>query len=839
MPRGPLLIVRLGSALALVLVATLYLLASIPFAYYHFLQFPHFWWMPAFIRFHPLVLAAAVSSLVATLHDLPAALRPWIRYIAIVGVTAAVCMGATVWLPVLQSYEIAAAFCFVPIGLLGMVGGLDLVAHRTAILAAGPRYDNPSLMAAVAGAGLLSAAVYLLYAGLLAPAAGISLQPVEIAAVVAASLAGHMAVFMLAALAIVIPRVTAARRGWSPWVGLLGVIGGTAFVVALLIRRVLLTSLILNDLRAIAIAAALAVALVLYGAALIVRGTLRTMDSAEAVASAARRHTTRWWPVVGCAVVIVLCVGMAPRLLRLADWGTTLQKLVVCVTWAASIALAVQLQASPLRRFSRAAVSVVVVLGVSAATIGARQLGVEAPSGRRPPDIELAIERYATVDTSLGVVLDLMRPMVTDTQFFDELRRAGDVTDDRALRAVPLRIVERTGPVPTHRPNIFIIVVDSLRPDYLSAYNRDVTFTPSIGAFAEDSIVMRQAFAPYTGTALSQPALWAGGLIPRRMYVQPFSAVNNLERLLQLGQYRRYISVDEILSVILSDWSNVVRLDSQLAHPERLDEMYKFDLCSTLTELTGRLDQDGRRGAPIFFYSQPQSLHIRVLSGDRYPRYEGLRSGTSVFFKPAVAALSRVDACFGQLIADLKARDLYDDSIVILTSDHGDYYGEQGRWAHAFYLAPETIRIPLIMHVPQKLREGRHWDPNAVAMLTDVTPTLYELLGYGQVPHRELLGRPLLEPTGGASDRTAREMYLMQSSYSRIFGLLEGQAQWLYVANANEAREEFFDLRAGQEHARSLGHAERLQYRKWLLDRIARVNAYYRPAEASSPRSPD
>jgi len=830
--RGPLLIVRLGSALALVLVATLYLLASIPFAYYHFLQFPHFWWMPGFIRFHPLVLVAAVSSLVATLHDLPAALRPWIRYLAIVGVTAAACMGATVWFPILQSYEIAAAFCFMPIGILGMVGGLDLAAHRTAIVAAGRRHDGPRLMAAVAFASLLSAAVYLLYAGLLEPAAGISLQPVEIAAVVAASLAGHLAVFMLAALAILIPRIIAARRGWSPWVELLGMLGGTAFVVAVLIRRVLLTSLILNDLRAIAIAAALAVALVLYSAALIVRGTLRTIDATEAVASAPRRRTTPWWLVIGCAMVIIVCVGMAPRVLRLADWGTTLQKLVVCVTWAASITLALQLEADPLRRFSRAATSVLVVVGVVAATVGARQLGAEPSTARRPPDIALAMERYATVDISLGVVLDLVRPMVTDTQFFDEIRRLGDVTDDRALRAIPLRVVERPGAGSLYRPNIFIIVIDSLRPDYLSAYNRDVTFTPSIGAFADDSIVMRQTFAPYTGTALSQPALWAGGLIPRRMYVQPFSAVNNLERLLLLGQYRRYISVDEILSVILGDWSNVVRLDSRLTHPERLDEMYKFDLRSTLTELTGRLDQDLPQRAPVFFYSQPQSLHIRVLSGDKYPRYEGLRRGTSVFFKPAVAALTRMDACFGQLIAYLKARDLYDDSIVILTSDHGDYYGEQGRWGHAFYLAPETIRIPLIMHVPPRLREGRRWDPNAVAMLTDVTPTLYDLLGYGPVLPRELLGRPLLEPTDGAADGAGRDMYLMQSSYSRIFGLLDGRAQWLYVANANEAREEFFDMRAGQEHARSLGRAERLQYRKWLLDRIARVNAYYRPAEA-------
>jgi hypothetical protein len=835
-PRVSLLIVRLGSALALVMVATLYLLASIPFAYYHFLQFPHFWWMPTFIRFHPLVVAAAVACLVATLHDLPASLRPWIRYVAIAGVTAAACMGATVWLPVLQSYEIAAAFCFVPIGLLGMVGGLDLAAHRTAILAAGRRRDEPSLVAAVACAGLLSAAVYQLYAGLLEPAAGISLRTVEIAAVVAASLAGHLAVFMLAALAILVPPAVAARRGWSPWVEFLGMVGGTALVVAVLIRRVLLTSLILNDFRAIAIAAALAVALALYGAALIVRGTLPTLDPAGAIASTQKRHTTRWWLVIGCAVVILVCVGGAPRLLRLADWGTTLQKLVVCATWAASIALAVQLQAGPLRRFSRAAISVLVVLGVAAATIGARQLGSE-PRAKRPLDIALAIERYATVDTSLGVVLDLVRPMVSDTEFFDEVRRVGDATDDRALRAIPLHVVERPALSPLHRPNIFIIVIDSLRPDYLSAYNRDVTFTPSIGAFADDSIVMRQAFAPYTGTALSQPALWAGGLIPRRMYVQPFSAVNNLERLLLLGQYRRYISIDEILSVILGDWSNTVRLDSRLAHPERLDEMYKFDLCSTLTELTGRLDQDGRQRAPVFFYSQPQSLHIRVLSGDKYPRYEGLRSGTSVFFKPAVAALSRVDACFGQLIAYLKARDLYDDSIVILTSDHGDYYGEQGRWGHAFYLAPETIRIPLIMHVPKKLRDGRRWDPNAVAMLTDVTPTLYDLLGYGPVPPRELLGRSLLEATGSASDFAGRDMYLMQSSYSRIFGLLDGRAQWLYVANANEAREEFFDMRAGQEHARSLGHAERLQYRKWLLDRIERVNAYYRPAAAPTAHS--
>jgi phosphoglycerol transferase MdoB-like AlkP superfamily enzyme len=280
--------------------------------------------------------------------------------------------------------------------------------------------------------------------------------------------------------------------------------------------------------------------------------------------------------------------------------------------------------------------------------------------------------------------------------------------------------------------------------------------------------------------------------------------------------------------VILGDRSNLVRLDAQLAHPERRDEMYKFDICSTLTELGERLDHDRGRQTPVFFFSQPQSLHIRVLSADEYPQYDVVHSGASIFFKPAVAALRRIDTCFGEFIAGLKARQMYDDSIVILTSDHGDFHGEGGRWGHAFYLSPETSRIPLIMHIPPKLREQRRWDSEAIAMLTDVTPTLYELLGYRPVADNEILGRTLLR-TDAEPDSPARDMYLLQSSYSRIFGLLEGHGQWLYTASANQLKEEFFDLRGDQPKTRSLTPAERLQYRKWLLDRIGVVNSYYRP----------
>jgi arylsulfatase A-like enzyme len=436
--------------------------------------------------------------------------------------------------------------------------------------------------------------------------------------------------------------------------------------------------------------------------------------------------------------------------------------------------------------------------------------------------LALAIDRYATFDPSFTVLLDVFRPLVSDGEFFNVLRRVGDATDDRSLRAVPLQLADARALHPTIRPHIFVVVVDSLRPDYLSPYNPAVTFTPAIDAFARESTVMQRAFTPYAGTALSQPALWAGGLIPRAMYVKPFADVNNLERLLRAGGYRRYISVDEILSLILEDWQDVVRLDAHIAQPEREEEAFKFDLCTTVGELSRRLEADGT-DTPVFFYSQPQSVHIRALAPDHYPGTRNERTGTAQLFKPAVDAISRIDGCFGNLVQFLKRRDVYDQSIIVLTSDHGDSYGEAGRWGHAFYVAPEILRIPLIIRVPDALRADRRSDPHAVALLTDLTPTLYDLLGIG-TSTGPLLGRSLL-PRSTAPPAPSNDMFLIQSSYSRVFGLLDGAGDWLYTADANRLREEFYDLREGGTVAQSI--PDSLRYRRSLLERLRQLDRYY------------
>src|SRR5258705_5229413 len=110
------LLVRIASAGALLLVATYYLLASIAFSYYHFLQFPHFWWMPLFIRLHPVILLAAVAALLMTQGDTPAAVKPWMRYSALPAAASPACLPAVGRLAFPLAYELAGGPTLVPLG---------------------------------------------------------------------------------------------------------------------------------------------------------------------------------------------------------------------------------------------------------------------------------------------------------------------------------------------------------------------------------------------------------------------------------------------------------------------------------------------------------------------------------------------------------------------------------------------------------------------------------------------------------------------------------------------------------------------------------------------------
>jgi arylsulfatase A-like enzyme len=310
-----------------------------------------------------------------------------------------------------------------------------------------------------------------------------------------------------------------------------------------------------------------------------------------------------------------------------------------------------------------------------------------------------------------------------------------------------------------------------------------VTFTPEIKKFADDSFVFKRAFTRYSGTGMAVPSIWAGGMIIHVVQQPAFARRNTLMKLVDANEYVQMMTVDNIVEDFVAHDAKLHRLGEGLGKTE-------FDACRTLTELERALDARGPNAEPAFFYALPQNVHIataamrKVPAGETYPG----------FFDKVAVGVREVDACLGHFVAFLKRANLYDDSVIILTSDHGDSLGEEGRWGHAFYLYPEVMQVPLVVHLPSWLKARVKTDVDAVSFSTDITPTLYGLLGYSPRDLGTLFGRPLFVPQDVDLSSRRRESFLVASSYGAAYGMLRDNGRVMYVVDAVDGREYAFDL---------------------------------------------
>ena len=204
-------------------------------------------------------------------------------------------------------------------------------------------------------------------------------------------------------------------------------------------------------------------------------------------------------------------------------------------------------------------------------------------------------------------------------------------------------------------------------------------------------------------------------------------------------------------------------------------------------------------------------------------------------FEPHVAwQIERMDGCFGSFIDFLHQFGLYDNSIVVLTSDHGDSLGEGLRWGHSYTMFPEVVRIPLIVHIPPRLQEAFHADPNTISFSVDITPSLYELLGHRPADLGPLYGVPLFNASGpsGPSDvdlsARKRQPYLAVSSYGAVYALLSDNGTTLYIADGVNRRDYTYDLRGPSPVRIGIQPAEREAKRGEIRRRIAELARIYR-----------
>ena len=248
--------------------------------------------------------------------------------------------------------------------------------------------------------------------------------------------------------------------------------------------------------------------------------------------------------------------------------------------------------------------------------------------------------------------------------------------------------------------------------------------------------------------------------------------------------------------------------------------MYKRQ---TLHELEGKLTAGLGDRQPLLVHTRAMNLHVSKLT-----QREGAPDAAFGEFHPAAAAaVQRLDGCFGRFVAFLKEQRLYEDSIVILTSDHGDSLGESKRWGHAYTIFPEIVRIPLLVHIPSRLRAQFTADLDAASFLTDLTPSLYTLLGYHVEPHDWPQGRSLFVPPGADTSWRRREPAFIASSYGPVYGVLRDNGRLLYIADGVNTRDYAYDISGLKPIRVGVTTAMRTADRALIHERIAALASLY------------
>ena len=484
------------------------------------------------------------------------------------------------------------------------------------------------------------------------------------------------------------------------------------------------------------------------------------------------------WMAAVLAVAVRLQI-VASRM----DWNGLMQKLFACLGWVLVFSSALAVFPAQNHGGGRT------ILFIGAASAGTLAYGAWRTMGN-PADSAPILDKLAVAEPSFGLLHDLAgsgSKRESMAELFAFMQKNTNIPHERHIEPINVQFASDLGSTPRKRPHIFIIVIDSLRRDYLSPFNPAVTFTPALAKFARASDVFANAFTHYGATGLSEPSIWLGGMMPHQQYITPFAPMNSLEKMLLADHYVRMVSVDSILTQLLDRSAPLVAMDANKVTGD-------YDLCSSLEELRGKVDARREDEAPLFAYTQPQNIHVSRIT----------REGASVpsgahfpgFYEPYAARLQRIDACFGQFIDYLESKALYDESVVVFTADHGDLLGEEGRWGHAYNLNPEVVRIPLIIHRPARLRD-LPVDTAALAFSTDIAPSLYRLLGYMPATLGAGFGQSLYGPRS-----PQRDWHLLVSSYGPVYGVLEDDARHLYVADAVNYTDSYFDVARGSNAPR-------------------------------------
>jgi choline-sulfatase len=171
--------------------------------------------------------------------------------------------------------------------------------------------------------------------------------------------------------------------------------------------------------------------------------------------------------------------------------------------------------------------------------------------------------------------------------------------------------------------------------------------------------------------------------------------------------------------------------------------------------------------------------------------------------------ITQSDNSFATFIADLKAADLYDRSVVVVVSDHGDEFGEHGRFGHGQSVYQELTHVPLIIRAPGRMPQGKVIRTDVEIM--DLYATLLDLAGI--TPGEKIQGTSLIPLSWDEVGQAPRAAFSIDGQIAR--GLKVARYRLVAAPGRLELYDEAEDPREQKDIA--AGHPIALRQMRGIL----------------------
>jgi len=313
-------------------------------------------------------------------------------------------------------------------------------------------------------------------------------------------------------------------------------------------------------------------------------------------------------------------------------------------------------------------------------------------------------------------------------------------------------LVERRAVEPTPWPpdapprpdSVVLITIDALRADMLAPTSGSGPMS-HLQRFAAAALRAERAYAPSSATEETLPAMLAHGVLPRTL-----ADAGRTTAAWVNGWTKAHVSR-------LGGW-----FDTFEAHLDAPTEAQRRAMAPHTTARA--LEFLAGRKTPFFLWLHYIDPHAP------YTPPDGPKGGADR--DRYRAELTWLDGHLARLLDHVTAPPLGQRTVVVVTADHGEEFGEHGGRYHARELYEESVRVPLLVRgpgVPPGLLHG-------TASLLDVAPTLLDLLGVAPPPGQRFGGRSLLPPARAAEPIPRRPLVL--NVHPRAGGRRRGVVWW-------------------------------------------------------------